>query len=172
MAHGADGLEHWKFLGAYTDPALGWTHLQPGRDEKVGSFIGFNTERLGDPLPVQLYTHIIGDPEFQGRAGQALAFQVRGNFSPEGLTLTVLEQDRSLQARSYSAKIVQRDLGTGWREIVLPLARFVDKDGRSPKRWADLDKLEIRGRAARQNPPGFARWHWRTPPPRNPASGP
>jgi dienelactone hydrolase len=171
LEHG-DGIEHWKFLGAYTDPALGWTHLRPGRDEKVGPFIGFNTERLGDPLPVQLYTHILGDPQFQGRTGQALAFQVRGDFSPEGLTLTVIEQDRSLQARSYSTKILQRDLGagwTGWREIVLPLVRFVDKDGRSPKRWADLDKLEIRGRAARQNPPGFARWRWLTPPPREPS---
>jgi dienelactone hydrolase len=160
LEHGADGLEHWKFLGAYTDPWPGWEYLQTGRDEKVGPFVGFNVEHLGDPISVQLYTHILGDPQFQGRAGMALSFQVRGGFTDEGLTLTVIEQDRGLQAHNYAATVPAKDLAPGWREVILPLARFVDKDGRSPNRWQDLDKLEVRGKAARRDPPQFARFRW------------
>jgi dienelactone hydrolase len=160
LEHGADGLDHWKFLGAYTDPWPDWEYLQTGRDEKIGPFITFNAEHLGDPVPVQLYTHILGDPQFQGRPGMALSFQVRGGFTDEGLTLTVIEQDRSLQAHSYAATIPAKDLAPGWREMVLPLARFVDKDGRAPNRWLDLDKLEVRGKAAQRDPPRFARLRW------------
>ena len=38
--------------------------------------------------------------------------------------------------------------------------RFKDKEGRSPARWQDLDRLELRGKAARSNPPRFARLRW------------
>ena len=165
IEQGADGLDHWKFLGAYTDPNVDWEYLQTGRDEKVGPFVTFNAEYLGDPIPVQLYTHILCDPQFQGRPGQALSFQVRGDFTDDGLTLTVIEQDRSLQAHSYSATVPAKDLAPGWREVVLPLSRFTGKDGRPPARWQDLDKLEIRGKAAQKGSaavrPACAGW---TPP--------
>jgi dienelactone hydrolase len=160
LDHGKGGLEHWKFHGAYTDPSMDWTHLKNSRDENVGPFIALNAEKMGDPLPVQLYTHIIGDPQFQGRVGLALAFQMRGSFTEEGLTVTVTEEDRSLRARSFAAKIPKKDLEPGWREIVLPLSRFQDKEGHSPNRWQDLDRLEIRGKGAQRDPPQFARFRW------------
>jgi hypothetical protein len=92
-----------------------------------------------------------------------LSFKVKGDFTEEGLTITVIEQDRSLQAHSYSARILPRDLAPGWREVAQPLTRFVDKEGRSPKHWRDLDKLEIRGKTARQHPAQFARLRWLDP---------
>jgi dienelactone hydrolase len=160
LEHGPGGGGHWKFLGAYTDPSLDWTHLKLGRDEKLGPVLGFDLERLGDPVPVQLYTHIIGDPQFHGRPGQSLAFDVRGAFTEDGLTLTVIEQDRSLQDRIYTTMVPAKEIGPGWSEVLLPLSRFKDKEGRSPTRWQDLDKLELRGKAARKDPPQFARWRW------------
>src|SRR5262249_41850493 len=55
------------------------------------------------------------------------------------------------------------ELGPGWREVVLPLSRFVDAKGHSPASWQVLDKLEIRGKAARRDPPRFARLRWIDP---------
>jgi dienelactone hydrolase len=160
LDYGAGVLDHWKFLGAYTDPSLDWEYLKAGRDEKAGPFVAFNTDRLGDPVPVQLYTHILGDPQFQGRDGWALAFKCRGDFTSDGLVVTIIEEDRSLRARSYAATIPRKELVPGWREVSLPLARFVDKQGQSPHHWRDLDKLEIRAKATRQDPPRFAGLRW------------
>jgi hypothetical protein len=163
LEDGANGLAHWKFLGAYTDPSLDWSHLKTGRDAEVGPYLTFDTAHLGDPVPVQLYTHLVGDPQHQGRDRLALSFRCRGEFAPEGLTCTVIEQDRSFRARTYSTKIAGKDLGPGWRDVVLPLSRFVDGQGRSPARWQVLDKFEIRGKAARRDPPRFARLRWIDP---------
>jgi hypothetical protein len=163
LEDGTDGLAHWKFLGAYTDPVLDWSHLKTGRDAEAGPYLTFDTAHLGDPLPVQLYTHLVGDPQHQGRDGLALSFRCRGEFTPEGLTCTVIEQDRSFKARAYSTKIAGKDLGPGWRDVVLPLSRFVDGQGRSLARWQGLDKLEIRGKAARRDPPRFGRLRWIDP---------
>lgn len=157
---GATGLDYWKFFAAYTDPSIDWEYLRTGSDPRVGAFLSLNSEHLGNPMPVQISTHILGDPQFQGRDGLALAFQVQGDFTTEGLTLTLTEQDRGMRARSYSANVAAKDLGPGWRDVVLPLARFLDKEKRSPSRWQDIDKLDIRGKAARENPPRFARFRW------------
>jgi cephalosporin-C deacetylase-like acetyl esterase len=158
-----NGAVGWKFLGAYTDPNLDWTHLAFGVDETAGPFVGFNLDRLGDPVPVQLYTHILGDPQYQGRPGDVLSFMARGNYSEEGLTLTVIEQDRGLHAHNYVTMVSAEELGPDWKEVTLPLERFQDAEGRSPSAWKVLDKIELRGRASRENPPRFARWRWLAP---------
>lgn len=166
IEHGRDSVDHWKFLGAYTDPCVDWTHLTPCRDEKIGPYIGFDHDHLGDPQAVYLYTHILGDPQFQGRAGQELSFLVRGDFTEAGLTLTLIEEERSLRARSYSLTIPRKDLSPGWREVSLPLSRFRDGEGRAPREWRDVDRFEIRGLAARRSTPGFARLRWTNPAPK------
>ena len=160
QANWENGASCWMFHGAYTDPNLDWTHLSPGFDDDIGFFIGFNLEHLGDPVPVQLYSHILGDPQFQGRPGDSLAFMACGDYSDEGLKLTVIEGDRSLHARSYVAVVPPGDLGP-WREVVVSLEQFIDADGHSPASWSTLDKLELRGSAGRDNPLRFA--HWRGP---------
>ncbi|CAN5357481.1 hypothetical protein BH10PLA2_BH10PLA2_37260 [soil metagenome] len=159
IAAGPDGLEYWKFHGAYTDPSADWEYLRVDNDPKVGPFLTF-ADRLGDPVPVQLATYILGDPQFQGRDGLSLSLQVRGGFTSAGLTITVIEQDKTLRARSYSATLSENELGPDWREVILPLSRFTDKEKHSPARWQDIDKLEIRGKAARKNPPRLARLRW------------
>lgn len=162
LEQGPGGIDHLKFHGAYTDPSVDWMHLRIDRDEHAGQTIGFNPD-LGDPLPFQLYTHILGDPQFQGPAGALLAFQIKGEFAEPGLTLSVIEQDRSLQMRTYSAVLKPEELGSAWREITLPLVRFTDKDGRAPSGWNVLDKLEMRGLAKRDRQPQLARLRWVVP---------
>lgn len=94
---GADGVAHWKYLGAYTDPTLTWAHRKYGRDERAGP-TAFGPEFTGNPPVVKPYTHAIDDPQFQGRPGLAMAVQARGGYTEEGLTLTVIEQDRGPRA--------------------------------------------------------------------------
>ncbi|MBS0262392.1 MAG: acetylxylan esterase, partial [Planctomycetes bacterium] len=88
---GESPLSHWKFHGAYTDPNLDWTHLVYSNEEPVGPTVGFALAHLGDPVPVKLYTHLIGDPQYHGRPGDRLSFAVRGEFTADGLKLTVIE---------------------------------------------------------------------------------
>lgn len=163
IVDGPDGISHWIFTNGYTDPSLDWSYLETGRDEKVGLYVTFNPKSFGDPIDGRLSTHIIGDPQFQGRDGFSLTFQCRGGFVDDGLTVSVIEDDWGTRSRTYSAKVAKAELGPGWREVKLPLSRFVDKDGKSPARWRDLDKLEIQAKAARQDPPRFARLTWAEP---------
>jgi len=44
-------------------------------------------------MTFNLSTHLLGDPQFQGRAGRALAFWLKGGFTAEGLTISVIEND-------------------------------------------------------------------------------
>jgi dienelactone hydrolase len=154
------GPEHWIFPNGYTDPSLDWSYLTTGRDEAVGRYVTFNAERLGDPVEARLASHVLADPQFQGQEGLALAIQCRGEFTADGLTVTVTEDDWGPRSKTYSAKVAAKELGPGWREVVLPLARFVDAAGRPPGRWQDLDKLEVHGKGARRDPPRFARLRW------------
>lgn len=160
IAHGADGTDHWYFTAGYTDPNLDWSYLKAGNDDTAGPFISFNLERLGDPVPVRLSTHIVGDPQFQGRDGESLVFLCRGGFTSDGLTVTVIEDDWGLQSRRFMAKVTREELGTGWKEITLPLSRFTDSQGQSPAKWNLIDKLEIVGATARSDPPKFAGLRW------------
>lgn len=157
-----DGASGWMFLGAYTDPNIDWTHLAQGVDDEIGPFVGFNLERLGDPVPVQLYTHILGAPQFQGRPGDSLAFLACGEYSDEGLRLTVIENDRTLHAKSYTTVVPAGEIGPEWSEVIVSLSQFVDADGHGPASWSAIDKLEVHGSVARDNPPRFAQWRWRS----------
>jgi dienelactone hydrolase len=163
IGHGPDGLDHWYFPGSYTDPSLDWEYLDTGRDPEVGPFVTFATAHQGDPVSAQLATHIVSDPQSRGRDGLALAFHTRGAYTGDGLTVTVITDDRSLHARTFTATVRAPELGPGWREVFLPLARFADAAGAHPARWADVDKLELRAKAARRDPPRFARLRWVDP---------
>ncbi|MBS0265988.1 MAG: hypothetical protein JSS02_28915, partial [Planctomycetes bacterium] len=110
--------------------------------------------------PVKLYTHLIGDPQYHGRPGDRLSFAVRGEFTADGLKLTVIEKDRSLYHHPYTAIVPASDLGPDWRQVTLRLEQFKDQEGRSPQSWAVIDKLELLGSAAKRTPPRFAQWRW------------
>jgi hypothetical protein len=160
MAHGDEGVDHWYFTNGYTDPNLDWSYLQSGKDAAHGPFVAFNLDRFGDPVAVRLSTHLIGDPQFRGRDNESLALECRGGFTPDGLTITLIEDDWSPRARRFTAKVAGADLGPDWKEIVLPLSRFADAQGQPPAHWNQIDKLELQGEAARSAPPQFGRLRW------------
>jgi hypothetical protein len=163
LEQGEQGLDHWTFTNGYTDPLHDWSYLETGHDETAGPYVTFAAQHLGDPIDARLSTHLIGDPQYQGGDGQVLAFLCRGGFDDAGLTVSVIEEDWGPRSRTYTATVPKNDLVPGWREVRLPLARFVDRDGKSPARWGVLDKLEVRARGARSDPPRFARWRWIDP---------
>ncbi|MBI3861007.1 MAG: acetylxylan esterase [Planctomycetia bacterium] len=163
ISHGDDGVDHWYFTNGYTDPSLDWSYLRSGNDDDAGPFVSFQLERFGDPVSVRLSTHILGDPQFQGRDGESLAFKCQGGFTTDGLTVTLVEDDWSPRARRFTVKLPREDLGPDWKEVILPLSRFVDAQGQSPARWKQIDKLELQGDSARSAPPKFASLRWVLP---------
>jgi dienelactone hydrolase len=155
---GSSDLSHWKFLGGYTDPNLDWEHLEV-RTDGGRKYVAFQ-DRLGDPAPVQLYTHAIGDDQYRGRDSDALALTVRGDFGDAGLKVSLVEHDRGRQARAYSTVVPNADLGPDWRTVVISRAQFHDDQGQAPASWRGVDKLELRGRASA---PGVADLRWVAP---------
>jgi dienelactone hydrolase len=153
---GPDGLRHWRYLGGYTDPCVEWEHLELSRDDETGDFLTFQ-KHLGEVAPFQVYTHVVGDPQFRGRAGWSLALKVRGEFEDEGLTLTAIEQDRSIHARSYSTRIPSEQIGTAWHHLVMVPGQFIDANGEPLRDWSVVDKIETHGRARRAGLSGM-RW--------------
>src|SRR5262249_37662781 len=136
-------VEHWTYPNGYTDPSLDWSHLEYGNDPTVGPFVGFNAEHLGEPVDARFCSHIVGDLQYQGRDGYLLAFQCRGDFTADGLTIIGTRDDWGPRSKTFTAKVPKKDLGPGWCDVVLALNRFLDSDGKPPARWQDLDKIEI-----------------------------
>lgn len=157
---GKSGIDYWFFTTGYTDPVADWSILEYGRDDRVGPYVAFNRKHLGNPIPVKLSTHIIGDPQFQGHDGCALAFQCRGAFTAKGLTVSVVEDDWGQRSKTYSTTIPQSKIVDGWREVKISLTEFLDDKKQPPAKWQSLDKLEIQGLADRSTPPQFANLHW------------
>lgn len=161
LEQGRDGLENWYFTAAYTDPNINATYLRTQTDNENGSYLTLQPELFGDPMTFNLSTHLPGDPQFRGREGSALAFWVKGGFTAEGLTVSVIENDWGPRSKTYSAQIAKPAPGSGWQEIVLPLSRFISADGKTLTDWKNIDRLEIRGAASKKEPPCFARFHWK-----------
>lgn len=163
LEQGREGTENWYYTAAYTDPNISSTYLRTQTDAEKGPCLTLNPELFGDPMTFDLSTHLLGDPQFQGREGQALAFSAKGQFTEEGLTVSVIENDWGPRSRTYSVRIEKSALTPGWQEIVLPLSRFVSADGKTLTDWKSIDRLELRGAASKNEPPCFARFRWQEP---------
>jgi dienelactone hydrolase len=161
LEHGRDGLENWVYTAAYTDPNISASYLRTQADGQYGPCLTLNTDLFGNPMTFNISTHLLGDPQFQGRERSALAFRVKGGFTEEGLTVSVIENDWGPRSKTYSARIEKTALDSGWQEIVLPPSRFVSADGKTLTDWKGVDRLEIRGAASKQEPPCFARFRWK-----------
>ena len=118
-------------------------------------------------------THYIGDPGYAGGDGMSLAFEYQGDFilgefplapliqkstrhRARGLTIEVTAHDWTPLAQHYTAHM--STTGTRPREVASGLAfglAISDGRGKPLQSWRDLDKLEIRGTATKENPPRF-----------------
>jgi hypothetical protein len=163
--HGRDGLEGWFYTAAYTDPNVDWPILKVERDAAGAAYLALDGDRFGDPLEFSLSTHLLNDPQWEGREGFALAFDCRGADDASGLTVNLITHDWRPTTKTYSAKIAPEALHPGWNHVVLPRERFVAADGEHLPRWPGVERMELRGRAARKEPPGFRgfRWEARSP---------
>ena len=158
--HGRDGLEGWFYTAAYTDPNVDWSILKVEREPAGAPYLALDGDRFGDPLEFSLSTHLLNDPQWEGRDGYALSFDCRGAYDAAGLTVNLIAKDWRPQSKTYSAKVSPDALHPGWNHLTLPLARFVATDGAQLPRWQGVERMELRGRAARKEPPGFRGFCW------------
>jgi len=165
LAHGRDGLENWFYTAAYTDPNIEWTILKVDRNEPAGPYLGLNPDRFGDPMSFSLSSHILNDPQFEGREGLSLAFDCRGAFTAEGLTVNLITNDWRPQTRTYTATVPAGSIRSEWSRVALSRERFVATDGQVLPRWQGVERIELRGQAARSGPPAFRTFHWQSPAP-------
>jgi len=87
---GRDGCENWFFGPAYTDPNTDKILLTSGEDQGR-HYISVNKAVFGETINFTIASHIFGDPQFLGPPGASLAFDCKGNFDTNGLTIAFAE---------------------------------------------------------------------------------
>jgi hypothetical protein len=157
------GFEDWFFTSGYTDPNRDDTYLQREASSSLPAHLTLNLSLFGDPMNFTLSSHLVSDPQFQGPAGAGYSFECQGTFTRDGLTVIAYERDWSPRARSFTAKVSPAELAGSWRTVTLPLDRFIAPGGERLTTWADVQRLEIRGAAARSAPPCFRGFRWVLP---------
>jgi len=159
LEQGRDGLEHWYYTLAYTDPNITKTYLQIGDGGPAGHYLTLGPDLFGDPMEFTISSHILGDAQFEGRPGMALTFETKGDYT-EGLTISIVRDDWGPHSKIFTTKIEASQLGPDWKAVKLPVSRFVDSEGRPLDAWKGINKLEIRGKAHKQGTPCFAQFHF------------
>jgi hypothetical protein len=160
---------------ANTDPNVSPAYFIASRDADRPAAVCVNPAIFGPPINFAIISHYVGDPGYKGRDGDSLCFEYQGNFLADseskrseaatinrgeaGFSVQLTAHDWTPQAKSFTARIAAAS-SAGWREVKLPAASFVAADGRPLPSWNELDKIEIRGVASKENPPCFARFHW------------
>jgi hypothetical protein len=148
----------WFFGPAYTDPNID-RPLLSAQVIEGRRCVGVSPALFGEKIAFTIASHIFGDPQFQGPAGAALAFDCRGGFETNGLTLSFWEGEWMPGGLEYKAKVSLGD-GTGWKTVQVPLSKFVNDKGASPASWAKVDRIQISGVTPRNDPPWFSRFRW------------
>jgi hypothetical protein len=125
---GSVGYENWFFGPAYTDPNSDTTLLSAGEDGGR-RYISVNKAAFGDRINFTIASHIFGDPQFQGPPSAMLAFDCKGGFDTNGLTLSFSEGEWMPGGINYTAKVAQQEIAGGWKTVLVPLSKFVNEQG-------------------------------------------
>jgi hypothetical protein len=153
--------ESWFFARAYTDPQIEKTFIKIEDTGERPAVVTLNPEIMGDPISVDVSSHIIGDPQFAGTTGAALAFDCSGDFGHDGLRVSVTQNDWTPLAQTYVATVSPAEMPAGWNTITLPLGRFKMKDSeKTPAHWQDLDKINLQGTTPKAKPFRIANLRW------------
>lgn len=159
LSDGEDPTLKWYFVPAYTDPNLGIGYLQVGSDSS-SNYLALNPECFGgDNIDFYVGSHFPGDQQFEGKPGKALEFEFKGSFTG-ALTVLLMENDRLIGGKTYSAEVASDSARGGWAKVVLPLSTFKDDAGKAPESWSEIDKVNLKGCASKRNPPGFRGFRW------------
>ena len=159
---GSSGYEKWFFGPAYTDPNIDRALLRAGEDEGR-RYVSIDKAGFGDRINFTIASHIFGDPQFQGPPGATLAFDCKGGFDTNGLTLSFSESEWMPAGVNYKAKVTQQEVTGGWKTVLVPLSKFVNEKGANPASWSKADRIQILGVATQAEPPLFSHFRWIQP---------
>ncbi len=152
-------FSQWYFVPAYTDPNIDSTYLRAGEDAS-GRFVMLNPDAFGGgDINFYIGSHFPGDEQYEGKPGNALSFQVKGGFKDQ-LTVTIVQNDRLIGGKTFSAKVAVDAAKDGWQTLVLPLSAFKADDGAAAESWHGIDKINITGVTSNDNPPCFRNFRW------------
>jgi dienelactone hydrolase len=156
---GSEVLSDWRYSLAYTDPNVDSEVIRI-LEEGRRRFVTVDTSVFGDPVDFVISSHAIGDPQWHGRDGMSLQFRCRGGFDEHGLTVSLVGSEWTLAATTYTAIVPQSEIMGGWRIVDLPMSAFRTDQGKRLTNWELVEKLELKGRASRANPPCFGEFRW------------
>jgi hypothetical protein len=157
-----EGDDGWFFGPAYTDPNID-LHLMSVGEENGRRYVSVNPANFGDTINFTIASHIFGDPQFQAPPGAALAFDYKGGFGTNVLTLKFSEGEWMPGGVEYKAALSLAEGNGDWKTAQVPLAKFVTDKGASPASWAKADRIQISGATPKSDPPRFSRFRWVTP---------
>ena len=157
---GRGGCENWFFGPAYTDPNTDRILLTSGEDEGR-HYISVNKAVFGETINFTIASHIFGDPQFQGPPGASLAFDCKGKFDTNGLTIAFAEGEWMSRGVNYKARISPSAVSGGWKTVVVSLSQFTNDSGASPANWSKVDRLLFSG-VTRTEPPLFSNFRWQS----------
>jgi hypothetical protein len=157
---GSSGGENWFYMSGHTDPCISLQYIRSFSGPGKTTAFGPNPAIFGPQVTYAIASHLLADPAHKGRDGMRLAFTCRGGFGAGGLNVVLTERDWAPQNVSYTANLTQKELVDGWHTFELPLGRFRAMDGHSPARWANLEKIELRGTTGKGGPIRFTQFRW------------
>jgi hypothetical protein len=153
--------ESWFYARSYTDPVIEQTFVRVEDTADRAAVVSMNPEVFRELVTVDLSSHVLGDAQFAGVDGMALAFDCAGDFGAEGLRVSVVQNDWTPLVQTYMTTLSADELTPGWRTIVLPLGRFKIKDTEvTPAHWTDLDKMNLQGTTPASDPFRIANLRW------------
>src|SRR3990172_5603176 len=110
------------------------------------------------PISYEIVTNKVGDPQWRGPAGAALASWFRTQM-PTTLVVKVEEDHWAVNSQAYEAEVKLND-SSDWQQIVLPAGSFRTKDAKPLGNWDLVDRLAFVGESPPLHPPMLGRVEW------------
>ena len=136
--------------------------MSAGEDEGR-RYVTVNKAVFGNSINFSIASHIFGDPQFQGPPGASLAFDCKGGFDTNGLTITFAEGEWMPRGVNYKARMPQHEVSGNWKTVVVALSKFASDAGANPAGWSQVDRILLSGVTGKAAPPLFSRFRWVLP---------
>ena len=135
----AGGLQAWVRPASYTDPDRDTTYLRPGRGPDGRPALVHESTTGGH---VQVGTHKLGDPAWQGPTGAALSFEILSTQANH-LTVALTENEFVPGMKVYAAEVALA-ASAGWQTVTLRPADLKTDKGEALADWRRVTNLELR----------------------------
>ncbi|MFO0947741.1 MAG: hypothetical protein U1D30_17765 [Planctomycetota bacterium] len=158
--NGSGNFASWVFGPAYVDPLKPHHYFLPSEGIATMDDLELNPALFGDPIRFHLASHVLGDPQFEGRKGYSLAFEVAGGFRQEPLLVRLVSNDWTPSRKSYEAKVPVSSMTPDFQLVTLEPKQFASPGGELLADWSGIDKIEILGETSRASPPRVRSLRW------------